>query len=45
MKFKSKFYATYEGKIFILKLNAKVYVKYLTLKFNLSFKGKIEGMI
>jgi len=38
-------YATYEGKIFIMKLNAKVYVKYLILKFNLNFKGEVEGMV
>jgi hypothetical protein len=45
MKFTAKFYATYEGKIFIKKLNANVYVKYLILKFNLNFKGKVERMV
>jgi hypothetical protein len=38
-------FSTYRGKIFIMKLNAKVYVKYLILKFNLNFKGKFEVMI
>jgi hypothetical protein len=45
MKFMAKFYATYEGKIFFMKLDAKVYVKYLIVKFNRSFKGKVEGIV